>query len=134
MSRGLAKRTVGRGFIYHPDISPRVKGIAVFHQLHCLHGLRVAFYGMYHELEIMNGTLPNAYIQAQTARVSVGHLRHCFDYLRRALICAADTNLEYVNPDTDATTGWGYPRMCRDFESVKIFAETWKNSTDTGIM
>ena len=90
---------------------------------------------MYHELEIIKGSrTPDAYIQEQLAGVSVGHLRHCFDYLRRALMCAADTNLEYVNPETDATTGWGYPRMCRDFESVKEFAEIWKNSTDTGIM
>ena len=97
--------------------------------------LRVAFYGMYHELEIINGSkTPNKYIQEQLTRVSVGHLRHCFDYLRRALMCTADTNLEYVNPETDATIGWGYPRMYRDFESVKKFAGTWKNSSDAGIM
>jgi len=89
---------------------------------------------MKHELDVINGSaIADPYIQQQAARVNVDHLQHCFDYLRRALMCAADTNLEHINPETDATTGWGSERFCRDFQSVKDFATRWRNSTDTGI-
>lgn len=90
---------------------------------------------MKHELDVIkdSSVIPDTYIQEQAARVNVMHLRHCFDYLRRVLMCAADTNLEHLDPHTDATTGWGSERTCRDFQSVKHVAESWRNSSDTGI-
>ncbi|KAF2260275.1 hypothetical protein CC78DRAFT_30361 [Lojkania enalia] len=35
---------VGRGFIHHPQLAPFISNIAVFHQLHCLHAIVVAYY------------------------------------------------------------------------------------------
>jgi len=90
---------------------------------------------MKQELDVMkdSSVITDTYIQAQAARVDVRHLQHCFDYLRRVLMCAADTNLEHINHELDATTGWGSERSCRDFQSVKDVAETWRNSSDKGI-
>lgn len=48
-------------------------------------------------------------------------------------MCAADTNLEYVDPVTDDTTGWGSERVCRSFADVKGWAEKWANGTGGGI-
>ena len=67
------------------------------------------------------------------ASVNRKHMRHCFDYLRRALMCAADTNLEAVSPAHHVTTGWGSPRVCRDYGGVLAWAERWRNSDDEGI-
>ena len=45
------------------------------------------------------------------------HVGHCFDYLRQSL----EPNKERVvgNPN------WGFERQCRDFESLKTWAEQW---------
>ena len=56
------------------------------------------------------------------------HLRHCFDYLRQALQCATDTNLEPVDFELGGINGWGVSRVCRDYESAKRWAEKWRAS------
>ena len=46
-------------------------------------------------LEVLDGTRdkPDDYIAHIGARVDAHDLQHCFDYLRGAIMCAADTNL-----------------------------------------
>jgi hypothetical protein len=68
------------------------------------------------------------------ARIDTNHIRHCFDYLRQAIICAADTNLEVVDHVKHTTNGWGQEKQCRDWDSVVRYAKLWANSTDTGIV
>lgn len=53
---------------------------------------------------------------------------HCLDYIRQALQCQADTNLEYrVAPETGGAAFTGYSEhRCRDFERVFRFAEKWR--------
>ena len=58
------------------------------------------------------------------------HMVHCLDYLRQALQCHADTNLEYRVVSGSGTgdvgfTGYG-EHKCRDFERVFRFAEEWR--------
>ena len=56
------------------------------------------------------------------------HVVHCLDYIRQALQCHADTNLEYrIVSETGNVgfTGYGEHR-CRDFERVFRFAEEWR--------
>jgi hypothetical protein len=84
---------------------------------------------------IKEGRLPDTYLRTGTGtRVAPEHIQHCFDYLRQALMCAADTNLEVLNHTTHLTNGWGQKKQCRDYESVFSWAEKWANSTDTGIV
>jgi hypothetical protein len=63
------------------------------------------------------------------------HIQHCFDYLRQALMCAADSNLEDVTTkDGGASTlGWGSKRVCRDYEALKQWSETWRAADVAGI-
>ncbi|KAF7868669.1 hypothetical protein EAF04_005199 [Stromatinia cepivora] len=126
---------VGRGFIYRPEIAPIVKSVSVFHQLHCLHGLRTSYYDLHYQIARAAGAPPDPYLEQKAAHthIETAHQKHCFDYLRRAIMCAADTNLEYVDPVTDDTTGWGSERVCRSFEDVKGWAEKWANGTGEGI-
>ncbi|ESZ93632.1 hypothetical protein SBOR_5981 [Sclerotinia borealis F-4128] len=118
---------VGRGFIYRPEIAPIVKSVS--------HGLRTSYYDLHYQIARAAGAPPDPYLEQKSAHthIETAHQKHCFDYLRRAIMCAADTNLEYVDPVTDDTTGWGSERVCRSFEDVKGWAEKWANGTGEGI-
>ncbi|EED16369.1 conserved hypothetical protein [Talaromyces stipitatus ATCC 10500] len=126
---------IGRGFVYHPQVTPVVANIAVFHQLHCLHTLRVGYYTKLYQLNVLNGiNTSKSFDEHMAITPEDVHMRHCFDYLRQALMCAADTNLEKVSPETHITTGWGSDKVCRDYWRIFAWAEQWANSSDTGII
>ncbi|TGO25447.1 hypothetical protein BPAE_0080g00390 [Botrytis paeoniae] len=117
----------GRGFIYRPEIAPIVKSVS--------HGLRTSYYDLHYQIARAAGGPIDPFLEQKAAHthIETAHQKHCFDYLRRAIMCAADTNLEYVDPVTDDTTGWGSERVCRSFEDVKGWAEKWANGTGGGI-
>ncbi|MCJ1446042.1 MAG: hypothetical protein MMC23_006547 [Stictis urceolatum] len=119
---------VGKGFIHHPELAPFISNLAVFHQLHCLHSALAAYYDA---LENSNSSVSEN--GPQGTRITPTHVSHCFDYLRRSIMCAADTNLEVVDHVTRTTNGWGREKKCRDYAKVVEFAERWANSTDRGI-
>lgn len=52
-----------------------------------------------------------------------GHMKHCFDYLRQSIMCAADVTPEWIQPGENMTTGWGYTHQCRDFDGLKRWAQ-----------
>ncbi len=55
------------------------------------------------------------------------HTVHCLDYIRQALQCHADTNLEYRVSGTGDAAFTGYSvHECRDFDRVFRFAEKWR--------
>ncbi|RAH69803.1 uncharacterized protein BO66DRAFT_392197 [Aspergillus aculeatinus CBS 121060] len=111
----------GVGFVKHPTLAPELSGLVVFHALHCLNALREVYYAA------VDGQLPHVADEHDHMK-DPHHVRHCFDYLRQSLMCAADTNLEPVDKELQGVTGWGYSRTCRDYESVKAWAEAhWSN-------
>ncbi|KAK3688838.1 hypothetical protein B0T22DRAFT_528068 [Podospora appendiculata] len=124
---------VGRGFVHHEQLAPFISNIAVFHQLHCLHAIVIAYYTAL-ESPPVNLTDVPAFENTTATRILPIHIRHCFDYIRRALMCAADTNLEVLNRTTHITNGWGQPKQCRDYNQVVAWAEQYANSSDTGIV
>ena len=84
--------------------------------------LRVSFYAA------LNGALDEMQrIHDHNKRPSPHHVRHCFDYLRQALMCAADTNLEPVDYQLGGATGFGYERKCRNFQAVKDWSDRWRS-------
>ncbi|KAK7952801.1 uncharacterized protein PG986_008529 [Apiospora aurea] len=90
--------------------------ISVFHQLHCLYMTRAGYFSA------RAGNLDE---------VNAGHLAHCWDYLRQAIMCAGDTTLEWLHapPDNIGSTGWGYQHTCKDYGALFTFAERYR-STD----
>lgn len=78
--------------------------------------------------------LSDTYIGNLHPNTDLDHIQHCFDYIRQALICAADTNLEPKNQKTGKTNGWGFERTCRNFQQVLDFAEKWRNNGETTIL
>ncbi|KAK5636922.1 hypothetical protein RRF57_012634 [Xylaria bambusicola] len=60
-------------------------------------------------------------------------MQHCFDYLRQALMCAADPTLEIRNESINGVTGWGTSHQCRDFEALKRWTEQHRYNNEGGI-
>lgn len=88
------------------------------HQIHCLYYVldaydRVVRYGPTgHENEVEGGH-------------HAVHTRHCFDYLRQAILCSADMTLEgrTVFDKTGGTDGFGHTHVCRNRREVLQWAE-----------
>jgi hypothetical protein len=88
----------------------------MYHQLHCLNHLRLGYYKAKKGIESENSD----------PHVEPVHIRHCFDYLRQSLICAADSNLEPVHLDLGGVTGWSSARVCRDHQRLAELTAEWK--------
>ncbi|KAG6037210.1 hypothetical protein E4U19_002434 [Claviceps sp. Clav32 group G5] len=84
--------------------------VSVYHQMHCLYRARQGYF---------------VAAAGNASDVELGHLSHCWDYLRQSIMCSADTTLEWMGstPDEDGTTGWGYQHKCRDWSAVFSWAE-----------
>ncbi|PQE23634.1 Tat pathway signal sequence protein [Rutstroemia sp. NJR-2017a BVV2] len=111
----------GRGFIENPAVSPKPMGVAVFHQLHCLDAIRRSYYAAIDGVELNHHLAP-------------GHVRHCIDYLRQSLMCAADTNLEPIDPELGGVTGFGNPRKCRDIIALIKWTDKWRSHDQSTIL
>ncbi|KAJ7245286.1 hypothetical protein C8J57DRAFT_1082411, partial [Mycena rebaudengoi] len=96
---------------------------AIYHQLHCLSGLRRLF-----TYDSFNNPQDHA----------LRHVHHCLNYLRQSVLCNADTTLEpaYIyrlpdNTSTFAASGMGSIHTCVDWTQVRSFVEdnqnTWKD-------
>ncbi|KAJ6036382.1 hypothetical protein N7540_000661 [Penicillium herquei] len=115
----------GKGFVRHETIAPETSGLAVYHALHCVKSLHDVYY------TALDGSHSEDMANEHSHLNDPHHVRHCFDYLRQSLMCAADTNLEPISRELKGVTGWGFTRTCRNLESVKLWAEAnWSNDID----
>jgi hypothetical protein len=149
-----------------------MKSVSVFHELHCLHGIRTAYFTADYQLRKSKSSSPNTaphdhpsafvsnpYLEKVISEPGMGesngsstlstitnqggaghglhpdHVKHCFDYLRQALMCAADSNLEDIQwvDGIPETTGWAGKRVCRDYEGLKDWTATWRTTDSDGI-
>lgn len=104
----------GLGFIQHPLLGPEITSLAFVHQLHCVDTLRRSFY---------------AAVDHAVDTHTTHHAQHCLEYLRQAIICNGDANLEYreADPATGVLSTPGYSlHHCRDFAKLYHFAERWR--------
>ncbi|KAI0011124.1 hypothetical protein F4779DRAFT_255987 [Xylariaceae sp. FL0662B] len=105
---------LGRGSVRYPADSLQVYTLSAVHQLHCLWSIHRNYYMALH---------PDP---SENAESTFSHMRHCFDYLRQSLTCAADATLEPVDPVLGGVTGWGNPRICRDYSELVAWAEKYR--------
>lgn len=59
--------------------------------------------------------------------VTADHMQHCFEYLRRAIMCAADTALEPYKVAHLGVDGFGSPHQCRDWSILYDWAEQFRS-------
>jgi hypothetical protein len=93
--------------------------IAVFHQIHCLYHMQSFIDTLALQIRSRDWELDEG---------ALGHMDHCFNYLRNEVMCASDLTLEGQAQtlgwmDRDGTDGTGGTHVCRDFEEVKGWAE-----------
>ncbi|KAF2865105.1 hypothetical protein BDV95DRAFT_612893 [Massariosphaeria phaeospora] len=135
-----------RGFVEIDTIeagtnSPGRYCVSVFHQLHCLNMLRQAYYGGEDEpgapeggVSPLSGDFYHHPSENRNGMHAGGHAKHCFDYLRQALLCVADSTLEERSDKTSGVKGVGTTRQCRDFEALKAWTENHRYSDEDGIV
>ncbi|KAH9203073.1 hypothetical protein DL95DRAFT_399693 [Leptodontidium sp. 2 PMI_412] len=119
----------GRGYVFIKDgqshglkepgemtKNGEIYSVALFHQIHCLGMLR----GNYWELLSRADKQDDLESLKNFAQhhMKNNHANHCFDYLRQSLQCAADMSLEWPEPGTKSTDGWGVPHLCKSWDSV----------------
>ncbi|KAF2645533.1 hypothetical protein P280DRAFT_366544, partial [Massarina eburnea CBS 473.64] len=110
------------GFVQHPKLATTSKSVAAFHQLRCLHGIQLIYHMHVNQLfTFHNPENYNAFLY-RTADEHMQRAEHCFEYLRQAIMCAADSNLEDLDEEGDAKWGPG-KRVCRNFEALKAWSE-----------
>ncbi|KAH8819915.1 hypothetical protein F5884DRAFT_849203 [Xylogone sp. PMI_703] len=95
--------------------------ITVFHQLHCLSNILLA----YSNTNFEEAVYPSA---------DQHHIAHCFDYLRQGIMCQADTTLEgdHSSPGNSISIPWGSRHMCKSFEDVKAWTNEHAGVNRTG--
>ena len=68
---------------------------------------------------------------------SAAHMKHCFDYLRQAIMCASDVTLEHLQSGAEgviaSVDGWGTTHQCRNYQEVSDWATSFRVSGDGGI-
>ncbi|KAF4885929.1 Oxidase ustYa [Colletotrichum fructicola] len=96
--------------------------ISVFHQLHCVWATREAFFKLLRE--------------GNSTEIDLGHLSHCWDFVRQAIQCRADTTIEWqVSEELGGSLGWGYQHQCYDYDALKAWAEghSWGDDNEKNI-
>ncbi|KAL5113995.1 hypothetical protein ACEQ8H_008100 [Pleosporales sp. CAS-2024a] len=93
--------------------------MAVFHELHCL--MHISAYLDRLVMQIRN----RDWVVDEDA---LWHNDHCFNYLRNALMCAADLTLEGQSQsemlkDVPGTDGTGASHTCRNYDEVYAWAD-----------
>jgi len=102
-----AIRPPGKGFVFLGD-EYFAFGVSMWHQMHCLNHIRAA---------LVHGDDGS------------DHTKHCFHYLRQAILCAADTTLEpggtgmLVESGDKVATGVDVVHTCRDWRQVHDWME-----------
>ncbi|KAH8726601.1 hypothetical protein GQ44DRAFT_738756 [Phaeosphaeriaceae sp. PMI808] len=110
------------GFFKHPVFATKRSTFAVFHQLHCLDGLRHGYWALFSiasEGKGMEGTeIP--------FHASPRHIRHCIDLLRNVLMCQPDLTLEVKDDELGGVTGFGTEHQCVNWNQLVDWTSQWE--------
>ncbi|KAM3064785.1 hypothetical protein ACMFMG_008734 [Clarireedia jacksonii] len=120
--------TVG-GYFSHPTIAPKRSTFSAFHQLHCLHAIREAYYDATNKSESRHSHSSHADMPSHT---SPAHIRHCIDLIRQSLMCHADTTIEVKDEEINGVRGFGTVHMCRDWNELVKWTEATQEKYGTG--
>ena len=112
----------GLGYVSSAETNYNISTVGAFHQLHCLYTLRRIYYATVTEAQEKSqkghtlAPFDNGVERPQ-------HVEHCFEYLRQALMCSADSSLEPFEVKGAGFPGMGFPRQCKDYAALKKYAE-----------
>ncbi|KJK77116.1 hypothetical protein H634G_07537 [Metarhizium anisopliae BRIP 53293] len=93
-------------------------GLDVFHQLHCLNQIRMAFYPRRYNTSLTNPDGTVKYIQWL-------HIDHCVESLRQSIMCHSDTSLityKWLESKKITELELEVVHMCRNFDKIQDWA------------
>ncbi|KAF2176821.1 hypothetical protein K469DRAFT_605769, partial [Zopfia rhizophila CBS 207.26] len=110
-------------FFTHAPAIPSRSTFSVFHQLHCLDGIRHAYW------QAMNAALDGKQLSEKDFLMmsSPSHVRHCIDLLRQGLMCNADRTIE-VKDDKGGVLGFGTTHHCVDWKELIRKIDKWQKT------
>ncbi|TVY87753.1 Oxidase, partial [Lachnellula willkommii] len=97
------------GYFTYPEIAPERSTLSVYHQLHCLNGIREGYWTV-HDLAVAGKKLNDNTLPMM---ISPPHIRHCIDLLRQSLMCNADTTVEKKDEVAGGVHGFGVQHRCK---------------------
>ncbi|PGH07166.1 hypothetical protein GX51_01953 [Blastomyces parvus] len=95
--------------------------ISMHHQLHCLASIRMAYFNLPdNHQHRRNESHPDK------RPPGLLHVDYCFDYLRQAIQCSADSTVEWAREEKNGKRkeidGWGVPHyVCKDVRVLEEF-------------
>jgi len=125
------------GYFSHPDIAPKRSTFSAYHQLHCLHAIREAYYEALdgsasrdtHDSNAAHGQSAHYTMASHT---SPAHIRHCIDLIRQSLMCYSDTTIEEKDELINGVRGFGTLHQCRDWRGLVKWTEETQNKYGMG--
>ncbi|RAL11832.1 uncharacterized protein BO97DRAFT_453456 [Aspergillus homomorphus CBS 101889] len=122
----------GQGTVRYasPETEQIYYTVSAVHQLHCLWSIHKSYYRSH--VHGVTSTEHGDEREHHAKEKEQRHMRHCFDYLRQSLMCAADATLEPVDAALGGVTGWGVQRVCRDYVALAGWAEERRVSDAKG--
>ncbi|OJD11649.1 hypothetical protein AJ78_07619 [Emergomyces pasteurianus Ep9510] len=96
-------------------------GISMYHQLHCLASIRMVYFN-----QTDNHQHRRDVSHLDMRLLNLLHVEHCFDYLRQAIQCSADSTIEWARVEKNGKRkeidGWGVPHHeCKDVRVIEEF-------------
>ena len=110
------------GFFKHPELAPTRSTFAVFHQLHCLDGIRHGYWALF-DMALEGKKLNESDLPFHA---SAPHIRHCIDLLRHVLMCQPDLTLEVKDEKLGGVTGFGTEHQCVDWQGLVDWTTEWE--------
>ncbi|KAI0154553.1 hypothetical protein GGR57DRAFT_105532 [Xylariaceae sp. FL1272] len=117
------------GFFEHPDAGDGPVTFSVFHQLHCLDGIRYAYWNAINSNHSEEHSHHSEEHSQHSDHSSETHVRHCLEYIRQGIICAADTTVELgvaAGEGRAGVQGFGTEHVCRDFQQLIEWTSRWE--------
>ncbi|KAK6811552.1 hypothetical protein RU639_012697 [Aspergillus parasiticus] len=98
--------------------------LEVFHQLHCLHMIRLQIYQKEYEEEF---GYPASQFESQDTAVTSTHIDHCLETLRLNMMCTADVTPVLIVADDTAPLGryvdFNTMQKCRNFWDIRAWVD-----------
>ncbi|KAK0511063.1 hypothetical protein JMJ35_006615 [Cladonia borealis] len=102
------------GFFDYPSPGEGRATFSVYHQMHCLNGIRKSYW-TFVEAALSGRVLRKDEIGHMAAPA---HVQHCIDFLRQSLMCKADTTIEIRDEAIMGVKGFGVRHECVDWDRL----------------
>ncbi|KAH7348465.1 hypothetical protein BKA65DRAFT_427480 [Rhexocercosporidium sp. MPI-PUGE-AT-0058] len=105
--------------VSNPHMPPDVQnyGVSMYHQLHCLMMIRTLYW------QALRGDRNLKMDENDDLEEEMGHVNHCFDYIRQGIMCAGDMSIESAADPRDGEgphiSGIGMRHECKSWSASR---------------